>query len=1015
MNTIDLKNTLLEELDFIDAPGFRPVVSWPNDRSIPHVSSAYFIQGNPVIYFSQFEEVDPAALAQLYRSVWSQGKAPLLYVISRQDILVFNSYDGPPSRDNPDEILSNDEEHRYRLLHHLQSLYDIETARQEIADKLRYYRRILLDTGAFWQTEDGQHINREKRADQRLLASMDQLRCRLLAMNLSSEIAYALLGRSVFIRYLEDRGILTETWVAQITNRLARNYLTALDSKKVTYELFDSLHQRFNGDIFPVHELERQVVSEEHLRLIQRFLQREDLETGQLSFWPYDFSCVPIELISGIYDTFLSDETRRQFGTYNTPLALVDFIVEETLPLAKTTPEMTILDPACGSGVFLVRAYQRLIEAWKQRNGHPSAPQLTDLMNQSIFGVDVQLNAIRIAAFSLCLSMLDYLKNEDIIQESFRFPRMETSNLIHADFFSEDIDSRFSDKKFDRIVGNPPWGNGTLRGLALKWVTDRNLLSGDKQLVQAFLYRAPYFCAQDGEVVMLAPTKSTIIVGSDTHQEFRQKFFDMYYVRAVVNFSALVYELFPDSLSPSVALFYQSEQPTEQSKLIYVTPKPSSLSQSLGAIVLDKEDIKFLEREELRSNPALWKVALWGNPRDVGLIERLQSLPQLEHLEKTGQLRGKIREGFIVGNNKGDKEGNKKVEALWLQGMPCVDTDKFQPYVVKIHGTVQESQFGWPRTPMIYTGPLALIHQSSCKAAFFAGDKVAYRHKITGIAGQPEEEQLLKWIVVYINSTLARYYHFLTSTSWAVERGTILQGEYKRMPFVIPEKDDPRLQEALTLFEEIMLLYQKRDEPLGGRHDAEIEKAKDRINELVFDIYDVAPIEQQLVKDMADYEIKFFEWSKRKKRHINDEKARPVRPPEASMLKEYAQEFIEVTTSLLHYQNQTLNARVYQDGAPLSVVEFELVQAADAQDVRFISESKELRNLLYRLDRRLWERQASTLYVRRHVRIYDGQRFYVVRPSERRLWTRSQAYADADSFIAEILSRSKRAAAGAVH
>jgi len=119
--------------------------------------------------------------------------------------------------------------------------------------------------------------------------------------------------------------------------------------------------------------------------------------------------------------------------------------------------------------------------------------------------------------------------------------------------------------------------------------------------------------------------------------------------------------------------------------------------------------------------------------------------------------------------------------------------------------------------------------------------------------------------------------------------------------------------------------------------------------------------------------------------------------------------------SLLHYQNQTLNARVYQDGAPLSVVEFELVQTADAQAVRFISESKELHVLLYKLDRRLWERQASTLYTRRHVRIYDGPRFYVVRPSERRLWTRSQAYADAGSFVAEILSRSKRAAAGAVY
>lgn len=1010
MNTIDLEKTLLEELDFVDAPDFRRELSWPNDRSIPHISSAYFMQGNPVVYFSQFEEIDIAALAELYRSVWSQGKAPLLYVISRQDILVFNSYDDPPPRDNPDEILSNDEAHRHRLLHHLQSLYNVETARQKIADELsKDYRRILLDTGAFWQTEDGQHIQREKRADQRLLASMDLLRRRLLSLHLSSEIAYALLGRSIFIRYLEDRGILNEALFAEITKGYANDYLTALNNKEVTYDLlFDYLHQRFNGDIFPVSEQERREIGKEHLEWIQRFLQREDLETGQLSFWPYDFSCVPIELISGIYDTFLSDETRKEYGTYNTPLALVDFIVEETLPLAKITPDMTILDPACGSGVFLVKAYQRLIEAWKQRNPghHPSASQLTDLMKRNLFGIDVKLNAVRIAAFSLCLSMLDYLKNEDIVQENFRFPRMETSNLIRANFFSKKVDRVFSEKKFDRVVGNPPWGKGTLRGLASKWVIDRNLPTG-KQAAQAFLYRAPYFCAQHGEVAMLAPTKSTIIVSSDTHQKFRQTFFDMYHVRAVVNFSALRHELFFDSLSPSVALFYQSEQPSEQNKLIYATPKPSSLSQSLGAIVIDTADIKFLEREELRSNPVLWKVALWGNPRDAGLVERLQSLPRLEHLEKTEQLREKIVEGFIV--------GNKKTEALWLQGMPYVDTDEFQPYLVKIHGTVQESKFERPRTPMIYTGPLALIHQSSCQAAFFAGDQVAYNQKITGIAGQPGEEQLLKWIVVYINSTLARYYHFLTSTSWAVERGHILHSGYKGMPLIVPDKDDPRLKEALTLFEEIVLLYQKRDTLLGGRYDEDIEKAKARIDELVFDIYDIVPMEQQLVKDMVDYEIEFFEWSTRKKRHIHEKEARPVRPPEASMLKAYAQEFIEVATSLLRYQNQTLNASVYQDGEPLSVVEFELVPAAEARAVHSISGSKELHGLLYKLDRRLCERQASTLYTRRHVRIYEGPRFYVVRPSERRLWTRSQAYADAGSFVAEILSRSKKAAAGAVH
>jgi len=607
--------------------------------------------------------------------------------------------------------------------------------------------------------------------------------------------------------------------------------------------------------------------------------------------------------------------------------------------------------------------------------------------------------------------MLDYLKNENIIQENFRFPRMETSNLIYANFFSEEIDHRFSDKKFDRIIGNPPWGDKTLKGqeVALKWVAESKYPVGDNQLVQPFLYRAPLFCAERGEIAMLAPTRCTVIVGA-THKEFREAFFAMYHVRAVVNFSALVYELFPDSLSPSVALFYQPEQPTEQGKIVYVTPKPSSVSQSLGAIAIDSTDIRYLEREELRSHPALWKVALWGNPRDAGVIERLQALPTLDQQrEKLGW--NKIEEGFIS-----TYIGSDENPAPWLYGKPLVDVRKrkFKPYAMSVNDVVQETIFHRPRTPGVYAAPLAPIHRSACEAAFFE-ESVAFRDKISSIPGKVGDEYLLKWVVVYINSKLARYYHFLTSTSWAVERGTIAHEEYKHMPFVLPEKDDPRLQEALALFEEIVLLYQKRNKLLGGIYDEDIEKAKKRIDELVFDIYDLTPMEQQLVRDMIDYDVKFFEWSKRKTRRTNDAKARPVQPPEASMLEEYAQAFIEVAKSLLHYQNQTLNARIYQDGVPLSVVEFELVQPVDAQAVRFISDSRELHNLLYKLDRRLWERQASTLYTRRHVRIYDGPRFYVVRPSERRLWTRSQAYADAGNFVAQILSRSKRAAAGAVH
>ena len=87
-----------------------------------------------------------------------------------------------------------------------------------------------------------------------------------------------------------------------------------------------------------------------------------------------------------------------------------------------------------------------------------------------------------------------------------------------------------------------------------------------------------------------------------------------------------------------------------------------------------------MEREELRSNPTLWKVAMWGNARDAGFIERLQSFSTLEQ-QRQNLGWNEMQAGFIV--------GNRKAEALWLQGMPYVDANKFQPYVVKTNGTVQ--------------------------------------------------------------------------------------------------------------------------------------------------------------------------------------------------------------------------------------------------------------------------------------------------------------------------------------
>ncbi|HYT44095.1 MAG TPA: hypothetical protein VEP90_17275, partial [Methylomirabilota bacterium] len=354
-------------------------------------------------------------------------------------------------------------------------------------------------------------------------------------------------------------------------------------------------------------------------------------------------------------------------------------------------------------------------------------------------------------------------------------------------------------------------------------------------------------------------------------------------------------------------------------------PKPSSLSQRLGAIVLDTTEVKFLEREELLDFPTLWKVALWGNPRDAAFIRRLQLFPTLEQQAK--QLGwGEILEGFF--------EGNQENEALWLQGKPFLDVKKFNPYFVEIQETVQASHFERPRTPAIYTAPLALIRRSTCEATFFRTGFVAYRDKITGVPGQPGQEHFLKWLAAYMNSSVARYYHFLTSNSWAVERGTISHEEYKRMPFLVPDKDDPRLMAVLDSFDQIAALYQQRDTLLSEGYEDDIRKLKDSIDDLVFDIYDLSRIERQLVQDMIEYGIEFFYWSERKQRKLNDSKFNTIKNPGTQMLIEYAENFVDTVTALLRYQDQTLNAVVYQDGAPLSVVGFELVNLSEARAVK---------------------------------------------------------------------------------
>ena len=191
-----------------------------------------------------------------------------------------------------------------------------------------------------------------------------------------------LIDRLIFVKVLSDREI-EEDYLAQLAEKVERDGLAESDTGWFTAcrDIFDQLNRFYNGSIFePRPELEDVAVSNKVVRDILRDLQPENS--------PYNFAVLPVEILGTIYERFLGrvvrttdkqvkiedkPEVRKAGGVYYTPQYIVDYIVQHTVGrlLAECrTPEdvarLKILDPACGSGSFLLGAYQALID-WHVR------------------------------------------------------------------------------------------------------------------------------------------------------------------------------------------------------------------------------------------------------------------------------------------------------------------------------------------------------------------------------------------------------------------------------------------------------------------------------------------------------------------------------------------------------------------------------------------------------------------------------------------------------------------------
>jgi hypothetical protein len=950
--------------------------------------------------------VSDSVLQEVHRLTWNFSKAPLLITVEPTLLRVWSCYQRP-GRDEG--------EWRKAELEDLQ--IGVDAADIEVA-VLRSLHWVSLLSGYLFHRYH-ERFRESERADRTLLDNLVFVRKELRKQDLPVDNAHDLLARIIFIQFLFQRqdasgqpalndDLLQRLYSQGVLSEKHRDLEGILWNYRDAYQFFRWLNERFNGDLFPGKgttpeeretEWQREMseVNEGHLRLLAQFVGGSlKMQSGQYSLWPlYQFDAIPLEFISSIYEEFVKGEGYSS-GAHYTPGHIVDFVLDGVLPWNDTNWNVKVLDPACGSGIFLVKAFQRLMYRWRLANGNdPSPALLSTMLTKNLFGVDLNPQAVRVASFSLYLAMCDAIDPRRYWQD-VKFPRLRDRYLVGADFFSEEVvgTSTITDAStYDLVIGNAPWGqNIDISKEAAAWSRQYGWRVVNKDIGTLFLAKGAMLVKDSGRVAMLQSASSLLFNRSPTAVAFRRQFFGRYKVEEVVNFSALRFSLFANSVSPTVCITF-CPVPPDSEPISYICLKPVETSEDSFRIIIEPHDVSEVFPEDAVSNEAIWAIKMWGGNRDQELIRRLMQRTNLGMLEKTGAI--KIRKGVVWGDQaqKIDLEG----EQYYLLDQSSFPTESF-PYLSTVELPVIRDLYideadgsdtepfrvpqllikkGWK----VSLGRFQAVLHSSSENAVICNQSYVSVHALPGYEGWLDSAFLS------VNSRVAAYYLMLTSGRFATYRPEPLLENFKSVP--LPEPQPKLIQDVKSL-----------------------DDVDTRINQAL----GLSDVDEILISDLFDYILPDF-------RSRGDSPARkPVsqRSNEQSrdVLAEYCETYLRVLEAGFGL-DKSMCATIYRASSveylPVQLVAIHLdwpqqrrISTHDVTETELLGQLSRIFDQLLRPD----EQTSSGIVYHRVLRWYnvaflDGRKVptvFLVKPNEVRYWLRSVALQDADKIASDLLT-----------
>ncbi len=339
-----------------------------------------------------------------------------------------------------------------------------------------------------------------------------------------------IIDRLIFIRNAEDRAMESEELRSKIREWGNADKSKLLAKLSDLYMKYDNI---YNSKLFSRHLCDDLKIDDDIIStVINGLYESKD------GLYRYDFSFIPADVLGKIYEQYLgrilkkvgktnkleaSKAKRKSEGIYYTPTYIVDYIVKNTVgEYIKTHKEndienVKILDPACGSGSFLLKAYDTLENYWKEKRKlnetkleeFGSYSKKVEIVTNNIFGVDLDEKAVEIAQLNLLLKIVEKRKRLPTLQKNIK----NGNSLIDDTKIAGDKAFKWDDEfaeimkngGFDVIIGNPPYGaelNISERNYITKYYT---FSKNNKNTALVFIEKSLGLLNENGTFGMIVP------------------------------------------------------------------------------------------------------------------------------------------------------------------------------------------------------------------------------------------------------------------------------------------------------------------------------------------------------------------------------------------------------------------------------------------------------------------------------------------------------------------------------